>query len=155
MARDLTSPRCLFDKKYKLSLSTMEDGSRKSPRWWRQLVCRRLQNREGAGAGVYGKNSDTSLTIQLRLYSTVLQTKIEAILQCACIGISNRSITEDINKWLAEKHQEEWYKATARKQAKALMGKHLNPKRAANMRWLSGAEMKTLTNARSSLVTSP
>ena len=29
------------------------------------------------------------------------------------IGISNRSVTEDIKKWLAEKHQEEWYKATA------------------------------------------
>ena len=29
------------------------------------------------------------------------------------IGISNRSVTEDFNKWLAEKHQEEWCKATA------------------------------------------
>ena len=28
------------------------------------------------------------------------------------IGISNRSVTEDIKTWLAEKHQEEWYKAT-------------------------------------------
>ena len=61
------------------------------------------------------------------------------------IGVSNRSVTEDINKWLAEKHQEEWYKATACKQAKTLMGEHLNPKRAADMRRLSRTEMKTLT----------
>ena len=45
------------------------------------------------------------------------------------IDISNRSVTEDITKWLAEKHQEEWYTATACKQAKTLMGEHLNPKR--------------------------
>ena len=45
------------------------------------------------------------------------------------IGISNRSVTEDINKWLAEKHQEEWYKATACKEAKTLMGGHLHPKK--------------------------
>ena len=29
------------------------------------------------------------------------------------IVISNKSVTEDINKWLADKYQEEWYKATA------------------------------------------
>ena len=29
------------------------------------------------------------------------------------IGVSNRSVTEDINTCLVEKHQEEWYKATA------------------------------------------
>ena len=38
------------------------------------------------------------------------------------IGISNRSVTGDINKRLAKKHQEEWYKATTYKQAKTLMG---------------------------------
>ena len=42
------------------------------------------------------------------------------------IGISNRSATEDIKKCLAEKHQEEWYKATACKLSKALMGEYLN-----------------------------
>ena len=148
-------------------------------------------------AGVYGKNSDTSLMVPLGSHSTVLQTEIVAILQYACkaqnygrcrniriysdnraaitkldesvttstlvwecyeslnnlagdnqvtvlwtpghrgikgnetadrltklatkqiptglepiIVISNRSVTEDINKWLAEEHQKEWYKAT-------------------------------------------
>ena len=38
------------------------------------------------------------------------------------IGISNRSVTEDIKKWLAEKHEEELRKATACKQAKTFMG---------------------------------
>ena len=61
------------------------------------------------------------------------------------IGISNRSVTEDIKKWLAEKHQEEWYKATAFKQPKTLMGEHLNPKRAADLRRLSRNEVMTLT----------
>ena len=28
------------------------------------------------------------------------------------IGISNRSVTEDISKWLAEDHQKEWHRAT-------------------------------------------
>ena len=61
------------------------------------------------------------------------------------IGVSNRLVTEDINKWLAEKHQEEWHKATACKQAKTLMGEHLNPKRAADIRRLSRTEVKTIT----------
>ena len=61
------------------------------------------------------------------------------------IGISNRSVRQDINRWLAEKHQEEWCKATACKQAKTLMGEHLNPKRAADLRRLSRTEVKTLT----------
>ena len=61
------------------------------------------------------------------------------------IGISNRSVTEEIKKCLAEKHQEEWYKATACKQAKTLLGEHLNPKRAADLRRLSRAEVKTST----------
>ena len=189
------------------------------------------KNREGAGAGVYGKNSDTRLMVPLGPHSTVLQTEIAAILQCAhaaqnhgrnrniricsdsraaittldksvttstlawecyealnkladdnrvtvlwipghrgikgnetadrlaklatkkqnpsglepVIGISNRSVTVDINKWLTEKHQEEWYKATACKQAKALMGEYLNPKRAADLRRLSRTEVKTIT----------
>ena len=62
----------------------------------------------------------------------------------SAIGISNRSVTEDIKKWLAEKHQEEWYKATACKQAKTLMGEHLNPKRAADLRRLSRSEVNVL-----------
>ena len=61
------------------------------------------------------------------------------------IGISIRSVTEEINKWLAEEHQEEWYKATACKQAKSLMGEHLNSKRAADIRRLSRIEVKTIT----------
>ena len=150
------------------------------------------KNREGAGAGVYGRNSNTSLAIPLGPHLTVFQTEIAAILTCAykarnhgrgrniricsdsraaittlgklvttstlvwechvalnklaedcqvtvhwipghrgikgnetadrlaklaseknptglepVIGVSNRLVTEDINKWLAEKHQEE------------------------------------------------
>ena len=65
--------------------------------------------------------------------------------QASWIGISSRSVTEDIKKWLAEEHEEEWYKATACKQAKTLIGEHLIPKRAADMRRLSRTEVKTLT----------
>ena len=34
------------------------------------------KNKEGVGAGVYGKNSDTSLVVLLGPYSTVLQTEL-------------------------------------------------------------------------------
>ena len=149
------------------------------------------RNQGGAGAGVYGKNSDTILVVPLGPHSTVLQIEIAAILQCACVarnhgrgrniricsdsraasttlgksvttstlvwecyealnksqpvmGISNRSDTEDIKRWLAKEHQEEWCKATACKQAKTLMGEHLNPKRAVDLRRLSRTEVKTL-----------
>ena len=65
MMGDRTSSRYLFDKKYKASLLTMEH--------WR----------EGhAGAGFYGKNSDTNLTVPLGPHSTVLQIEIATILQC-------------------------------------------------------------------------
>ena len=50
------------------------------------LVCRQLKKREGAGAGVYGKNSDTSLVVPLGPHPTVLQTEIAVILQCACVA---------------------------------------------------------------------
>ena len=49
------------------------------------------------------------------------------------IGISNRSVTENISKWLAEEHQKEWHKAMVCRQVKTLMGEHLNCKRAADM----------------------
>ena len=42
------------------------------------------KNRQGAGAGVYEKNNDTSLMVLLGPHSTVLQTEIAAILQCTC-----------------------------------------------------------------------
>ena len=61
------------------------------------------------------------------------------------IGISNRLITQDINRGLAEKHQEEWCKATAFKQAKTLMGEYRNPKRTADLHSLNRTEVKTLT----------
>ena len=41
------------------------------------------KKRKGAGAGVYGKNRDTSLTVLLGPHSTVLQIEIAALLQCA------------------------------------------------------------------------
>ena len=37
------------------------------------------KNREGAGAGVYGKNGDTSLVVPLGPHSTVLETEIAAM----------------------------------------------------------------------------
>ena len=42
------------------------------------------------------------------------------------IGISNRTITENISKWPTEEHQKEWYKATVCKQAKTHMGEYLS-----------------------------
>ena len=42
------------------------------------------KKREGSGAGIYGKTSDTSLTVSLGPHSTVLQIEIAAILQWAC-----------------------------------------------------------------------
>ena len=41
------------------------------------------KNREGAGAGLYKKNSDKSLTVPMGFHSIVLQTEITAKLQCA------------------------------------------------------------------------
>ena len=45
---------------------------------------------------------------------------------------------------MAEKHQEECCKATACKQAKTLMGEHLNTEQAADLHRLSKTEVKTL-----------
>ena len=107
MMRDRTSPRYLFDKKYKVSLSTMEDwkvGRTHLPGDGDNWFADGSKNREGTEAGFCGKNSDTSLVVQ-----------------------------------------EEWCKATACNQAKTLMGEHLNPKRAADLRRLSRTEVKTLT----------
>ena len=64
MVRDRTSPRYLFDKRYKVSLSTIEDwrvGHEHLPGNGDNWFADGSKNREGAGAGVYGKNSDTSL----------------------------------------------------------------------------------------------
>ena len=61
------------------------------------------------------------------------------------IGISNRSVTEDISKWLVEEHQKEWHKATVCKEVNTVMGEHLNPKRAADMHKLNRTEVKNLT----------
>ena len=41
------------------------------------------KNRDSVGAGVYGRNSNTSLAIPLGPHLTVLQTEIAAILKCA------------------------------------------------------------------------
>ena len=41
------------------------------------------KNREGVGASVYRKNSDTRFTVPLGSHSTVLRIEIAAILQCA------------------------------------------------------------------------
>ena len=68
MVRDRTSPRYLFDKKYKVSLSTMEDwrvGRAHLPGDGDNWFTDGSKNREGAGAGVYGKNSDTRLMVPL------------------------------------------------------------------------------------------
>ena len=87
MVRDRTPPRYLFDKKYKVSLSTMKDwkvGHAHLPGDGENCFADGSKSRQGAGAGVYGKNSDTSLVVPLESHSTVLQTEIAAILQCAC-----------------------------------------------------------------------
>ena len=55
--------------------------------------------------GIKGKETADRLT---KLVTKQNPTGLEPV-----IGISNKSITEDIKKWLAEKHQEEWCKATA------------------------------------------
>ena len=86
MMRDRMSPRYHFDKKYKVSLSTMEDwkaGRAHLPGDEDNWFTDGSKNREGAGAGVYGRNSNTSLAIPLGPHLTVLQTEIAAILQCA------------------------------------------------------------------------
>ena len=46
---------------------------------------------------------------------------------------------------LAKKHQKDWFKVTSCKQAKTLIGEHLNFNRAVDMRKLSRTEVKTLT----------
>ena len=83
MVRDRMSPRYLFDKKYKVSLSTMEDwkvGRAHLPGDGDNWFADDSKNREGAKAGVYGKNSNTSLVVPLGPHSTVLPTEIAAIL---------------------------------------------------------------------------
>ena len=89
MVSDRTSPRYLFDKKYKVSLSTMEDWKvdrAHLPGDGDNWFADGSKNREGTGAGVYGKTSDTSLVVPLGPQPTVLQTTIAAILQCACVS---------------------------------------------------------------------
>ena len=89
MVRDRTSPRYLFDEKYKVSLSTIEDwkvGRAHLPGDGDNWFAYDSKNREGTGAGVYGKNSNTSLVVPLGPHSTVLQTAIAAILRSACIA---------------------------------------------------------------------
>ena len=86
---DRTSPRYLFDKRYKISLSTVEDwrvGRAHLPGDGDNWFTDGSKNREGAGAGVYGNNSDTSLVVLLSPHSTVIQNKIAAILECACVA---------------------------------------------------------------------
>ena len=87
IVRDRTFPQYLFDKKYKVTLSTMEDwkvGRAHLPGDGDNRFADDSKNREGAGAGVYGKNSDTNLVVPLVPHSTVFQSEIAAILQCAC-----------------------------------------------------------------------
>ena len=81
MVRDRTSPRYLFDKRYKVSLSNMKDwrvGRAHLPGDGDNWIADGSKNREGARAGVHGKNSDTSLVVPLGPHSIVLQTEIVA-----------------------------------------------------------------------------
>ena len=79
MMRDRTSPRYLFDKKYKVSLLTTEDwkvGRAHLPGDGDNWFADGSKNREGARAGFFGKNSHTSLVFRLdqprlRPYSNV------------------------------------------------------------------------------------
>ena len=75
MVWDRTSPRYLFDKNYKVSLLTKEDwevGCAHLPGDGDNWFVDGFKNREGAGTGVYGKNSDTSFVVPLGPYPTVL-----------------------------------------------------------------------------------
>ena len=68
MVRDRTSPLYLFDKKYKVSLSILKDwkvGRAHLPGDRDNWFAEGSKNKEGARAGVYGKNSDTSLVVPL------------------------------------------------------------------------------------------
>ena len=72
--RDRTSPRYLFYKKYKVSLSTLEDWKvdrAHLPGDGDNWLADGSKNKEGAGAGVYEKNSDTSLMVLLGLDESV------------------------------------------------------------------------------------
>ena len=85
--RDRTSPRYLFDKKYKVCLSTVEDwkvGRAHPPADRDNWFADGSKNGEGVGASVYGKNSDSSLVVSSGPNSIVLQAEIAAILKCAC-----------------------------------------------------------------------
>ena len=86
MATCWTSLQYHFDRKYKISLPTMEDWKvgcahflGDGDNWFTDCS----KNRKGAGAGVYRKNSDTSFMVSLGPHSIVLQTESAAILQCA------------------------------------------------------------------------
>ena len=75
MVRDRTDPRYLFDKKYKVSLVTLDDwkvGRAHLPGDGENWFADGSKNRDGAGADVYEKNSETSLMVLLGPHSTVL-----------------------------------------------------------------------------------
>ena len=77
MMRDRTSPRYLFDNKYKVSFSTIEDwkaGRTHLPGDGDNWFTDGSKNREGAGAGVYKRNINTSLVIPFGPHLTLLQT---------------------------------------------------------------------------------
>ena len=66
MVSDKMYPRYLFDKKYEVSMSTMEDwkvGRAHLPGDGDNWFADGSKNREGVVTGVYGKNSDTSLVV--------------------------------------------------------------------------------------------
>ena len=78
------NPNTVISKKLKttvnkVSLSTMEDwrvGRAHLPGDGDNWFADGSKNRDGVGAGVYGRNSNTSLAIPLGPHLTVLQTEI-------------------------------------------------------------------------------
>lgn len=61
------------------------------------------------------------------------------------VGVSNKCLTLELKQWRTLEHQKEWRAVAGCRQAKALIGENLNPKRAADFRRLNRKEAKVIT----------
>ena len=86
MVRDKTATRNLFDKKYRISLSTKKKWTNDEanfPSDGDNWFTDGFKIKEKAGAGIYRRRTGMGLTIAMGSYATFLQTEIMAMLQCA------------------------------------------------------------------------
>ena len=86
MVRDKTATRYLFDKKYRISLSTRGErtnGEAYLPSDGDNWLTDGSKNKEKAEAGIYRRRTGMGFTIPMGSHATVLQTEIMAMLQCA------------------------------------------------------------------------